>query len=162
VSIADESIEQFVESAERLGAFYSGAWPCLHDAEIVELHLWRGQAYPGDWDDRNVFPILTLKILILEATQPGAIGTGNDVIATLRFHDVDQVRFQDFNHNNSIVGFAVTEQPRGHYANGDPLPPSLLVTIEQGFGLFGSFNCARMEVLTAEHATAGPLGAARK
>jgi Immunity protein 50 len=156
--MSGESIESFVDGTERLRAFYSGAWPCFHDAEIVELHLWRGYVYPGEWDDRNVFPILTLKVLILEATQPGATGAGNDVFATLRFHGVDQVRLQDFNHNNSIVGLAVNQQPRGFYTNGEPLPPTLLVTIEQGFGLLGSFSCSRIEVVTAERAPAGPLG----
>ena len=156
--MSGESIESFVDGTERLRAFYSGAWPSFHDAEIVEMHFWRGYVYPGDWDDRNVFPILTLKILILEATQPGAKSAGNDVFATLRFHDVDQVRFQDFNHNNSIVGLAVSHQPRGFYTNGEPLPPASLVTIEQGFGLSGSFSCFRIEVVTAERAPAGPLG----
>jgi Immunity protein 50 len=153
-----ESIESFADGTERLRAFYSGAWPNFHDAEIVELHLWRGYIHPGEWDNSNVFPILTLRIQILEATQPGATGAGNDVLATLRFHGVDQVRLQDFNHNNSIVRLAVSQQPRGFYTNGEPLPPTLLVTIEQGFGLSGSFSCTRMEVVTAERAPAGPLG----
>jgi len=153
-----ESIESYIDGAERLRALHAGAWPSFHDAEIVEVHLWRGHIYSGDWDDRNVFPILTLKILILEATQPGATGAGNDVLATLRFHGVDQVRLQDFNHNNSIVGLAVAQQPRGFYTNGEPLPPLLLVNIEQGFGLLASFSCSRMEVLIAEPASGGPLG----
>jgi hypothetical protein len=156
--MSGESIESFFEGTEPLRAFYGGAWPCFHDAEIVEVHLWRGYVYPGDWDDRNVFPILTLKILILEATQPGATGAENNVLATLRFHGVDQVRLQDFNHNNSIVGLAVTQQPRGFYTDGEPLPPALLVTIEQGFGLLANFSCSRMEVLSAERAPVGRLG----
>jgi len=156
--MSGESIESFFEGTERLRAFYSGAWPCFHDAEIVQMHLWRGHVYPGEWDDRNVFPVLTLKILILEATQPGAMSAGNDVLATLRFHSVDQVRLQDFNHDNSIVDTAVSPQARGFYTNGEPLPPALLVTIEPGFGLAGSFSCTRMEVVTAERSPSGPLG----
>jgi hypothetical protein len=153
-----ESIELFVAGAERLRAFYSGTWPCFHDAEIVEMHLWRGHIYPGDWDDRNVLPILTLKIQILEATQPGATGADNDVLATLRFHSVDQVQLLDFNNINSIVDISVRPQARGFYTNGEPLPPSLLVAIEQGFGLTGSFSCASIEVIAAEHSPAGTLG----
>jgi hypothetical protein len=156
--MSDESIESFFDGTARLRAFYGGAWPCCHDAEIVEMHLWRGHVHPGDWDDRNIFPVLTLKILILEATQPGATSAGNDVLATLRFHSVDQVRLQDFNHNSSIVGIAVSPQARGFYTNGEPLPPALLVTIEQGFGLAGSFSCASMEVVAAELYATGPLG----
>lgn len=156
--MSGEGIESFVDGTETLRAFYGGAWPCFHDAELVELHLWRGHVYPGDWDDRNVFPVLTLKILILEATQPGATGNGNDLLATLRFHGVDRVRLQDFNHNNSIVGLALSQQERGLYTNGESLPPTRLVTIEQGFGLFASFTCTRMEVVAAVHAPPGPLG----
>jgi len=156
--MSGESIKSFVDGTERLRAFYSGAWPCFHDAEIVEMHLWRGHVYPGEWDNRNVFPILTLKVLILEATQPNATSAGNDVLATLRFHSVDQVRLQDFNHNNSIVDIAVSSEARGFYTNGEPLPPALLMTIEQGFGLAGSFSCTRIEIVTAECSPTGPLG----
>jgi hypothetical protein len=153
-----EGIESLVDGSEILSPFYGDAWPCFHDAEVVEVHLWRGYLYPGDWDDRNVFPILTLKVLILEATQPGATGSGNDLLATLRFYDVDNVRLQDFNHNNSIVGLKLRQQGRGFYTNGEPLPPSLLVTVEQGFGLSASFSCARLEVVAAERPPSGPIG----
>lgn len=153
-----EGIESLVDGSEIPRPFYGDAWPCFHDAEIVEVHLWRGHLYPGDWDDRNVFPILTLKVLILEATQPGATGSGNDLLATLRFYDVDSIRLQVFNHNNSIVGFKLRQRKRGFYTNGELLPPSLLVTVEQGFGLFAYFSCARMEVVAAERPPSGPIG----
>jgi hypothetical protein len=152
-----ESIESLVENAATLTSFY-GAWPNFHDAEVIELHLWRGYLYPGDWDDRNVFPVLTAKILVLEAMQPASTGADKDVLVTLRFHDADAIRLQDFNHNNSIVGLSVSKQPRGYFTHGEPLPPSLLVTIAQGFGLGGSFSCSRIEVVNAEWATSGPLG----
>ncbi|HUN77250.1 MAG TPA: Imm50 family immunity protein [Steroidobacteraceae bacterium] len=155
-----KGIESVVEQAETLTAFY-GVWPDFHDAEVIKLHLWRGYVYPGDWDDRNVFPVLTAKILVLEATQPGATGTEKNVLVTLRFHDVDAIRLQDFNHNNSIVGVCVSEQPRGHFTTGEPLPPSLRVTFEQGFGLGASFGCSRIEVVNAEWAPAGSLGQPR-
>lgn len=156
--MSNKSFESFVEGTEALRALYSGAWPCFHDAEVIEMHFWRGHVHPGDWDERNVFPIVTIKILILEATQPGATDAGHDVLASFRFYDVDHVHIQDFNHNNSIVALTVTEQPRGTFTGGDPLPPSFLVTIERGFGLVGSFRCSRMEVIAAERALKGPLG----
>jgi hypothetical protein len=152
-----ESIESLVEGADKLRSFFS-AWPCFHDAEIVELHLWRGHVYPGEWDDRNVFPVLTIKVLVLEATQPGATGAGNDVLVTLRFHDVDQVELRDFNHNNSIVALTVTKQPRGHFTTGEELTPHLAVVFEQGFGLAASFRCFRAEILSVEQAPSGPIG----
>ncbi len=155
--MASETLESLVEKAETLRAFY-GAWPSFHDAEVVELHLWRGYVYPGGWDDRNVFPILTAKILVLEATQPGATGAERNVLVTLRFHDVDALRLEDFNHNNSIVGLSVSKRARGHFASGESLPPALLVTVERGFGLAASFHCSRAEVVGAEWAQPGPIG----
>jgi hypothetical protein len=155
--MCSESIESLIDGTEKLRAFFD-AWPCFHDAEVIELHLWRGHVYPGDWDDRNVFPVLTAKIRVLEATQPGATGAGNDVLVTLRFHDVNDLKMQDFNHDNSIVALSVSKQPRGHFTTGEELPPYLVVAFEKGFGLAASFRCFRIEVLSVESAPAGPLG----
>lgn len=151
-----QGIESVVEKAESLSSFY-GAWPNFHDAEVLDLHLWRGRVYPGDWDDRNIFPVLTAKFLILAATQPGAGGADKNVIVTLRFHDVDAIQIRDFNHNNSIVGLRVSKQTRGHFTTGEPLPPSLVIAVEQGFGLTASFSCSRIEVVNAEWASAESL-----
>jgi hypothetical protein len=155
--MSSESIDSLVDGAQKLRAFF-GAWPCFHDAEIIELHLWRGHVYPGDWDDRNVFPVLTAKICVLEATQPGATGAGNDVLVTLRFHGVDELKMQDFNHHNSIVALSVSKRSRGNFTTGKELPPHLVVAFEQGFGLAASFSCYRIEVLSVEPAPAGPIG----
>jgi hypothetical protein len=151
------SVEAYIEGAEKVSKFF-GAWPSFHDAEIVEMHLWRGRIYPGDWDDRNVFPVITIKILVLEATQPTQSGSGKDLLVTLRFHDADQINVKDFNHNNSIVGLSITEQARGHYTDGEPLPPNLLVTFHSGFGVAAQFSCARIEVIGADWAIDGPIG----
>jgi hypothetical protein len=156
IQMSSKNIESSLfEGADKLVPFFR-TWPCFHDAEIVELHLWRGHVYAGDWDDRNIFPILTIKVLVLEATQPGATGAGNDVLVTLRFHDVDQVELRDFNHNNSIVGLSVNKQSRG--AAEDELAPYLAVVLEQGFGLSASFRCFRVEILSVEQAPSGPIG----
>jgi len=159
--VISHDVEAYIDGAETLRGFYGGVWPNFHDAEVVELHLWRGHLYPGEWDDRNIFPILTVKLLLLEATQSNATGRGNDVLATVRFHDVDALRLQDFNHNNSIVALTLNLQNRGFYTNGEPLPPKLLVNVEQGFGLAATFSCTRMEIVAAERAVPGPLGRAQ-
>jgi hypothetical protein len=151
------SIETFIEGAEKVRRFF-GEWPSFHDAEIVEMHLWRGHLCPGDWGDRNVFPVITIKILVLEATQPTQSGSGRDLLVTLRFHASDQINVKDFNHNNSIVGLSITEQARGHYTDGEPLPPSLPVTFHSGFGVAAQFSCACIEVIGADWAIDGPIG----
>lgn len=147
-------IENLIESSEKLVALF-GAWPCFHDAEVIALQLWRGHIWPGDWDDRNVFPVLTVKIRVLEATQPGANHAGDDVLVTFRFHDVDDFKVHDFNHVNQIVGMSVAKRDRGKFTTGEDLPPDLLVTFEPGFGMGGSFRCRRIEVAAAERDAPG-------
>ena len=155
-----EDLASIFVGSEKLMAFYGG-WPSFHDAEIVELHFWRGYLYPGDWDDRNVFPVLTLRILVLQATQPGANATRRDVLVKLRFFDVEEVRLDGFNNENAIVGLSVATQPRGQFVSGEPLLPSLVVTLSNGFGLQGSFRCMRAEVVSAEWAPDGSTGEPR-
>ncbi len=137
-----------VAGHERLTGIY-GKWPSFHDAEVVDLHLWRGHVRPGDWDDRNVFPVLTVKIRILEATQPGATDVGHDVLATLRFHDVDDVKLEGFNHVNQIIGLSFVMQPRGTFTDGSALPPYIVVEFARGFGIAASFKCLRIELVDA-------------
>ena len=149
-----DGIEDLVESREKLTAFF-GAWPCFHDAEVIALQLWLGHIFPGDWDDRNVFPVLTVKIRVLEATQPAANHAGDDVLVTFRFHDVDDFKIQDFNHVNQIVGLSVAKRARGKFTTGADLPPDLVVTFEPGFGMSSSFRCSRIEVADAERETPG-------
>jgi len=115
-----------VAGHERLTSKF-GRWPSFHDAEVVDLHLWRGEVKPGEWDDSNVFPVLTVKLRILEATQIGATDAGHDVLATLRFHDVDDLKLEGFNHVNQIVELSLSIQPRGAFTDGSPLPPYIVV-----------------------------------
>jgi len=125
----------------------------LHDAEVIDLHFWRGDVKPGDWNDANVFPVLTMKIRILEATQPGASHAGNDVIAIFRFHDVTDFKMDGFNHCNQIVGLTIDTQARGKFTDGTDLPPYLVVEFERGFGMSSFFRCLGVEVVQAERCT---------
>ncbi len=77
------SIESLIKDSQKLISVF-GAWPSFHDAEVIELHLWRGDIKPDDWD-KSTFPQLTAKIRVLEATQPGASHAGDDILVTLRF-----------------------------------------------------------------------------
>ena len=137
---------ELLHGYEKLTVLF-GCWPSFHDAEVIDLHYWRGDIKPGEWDDRNIFPVLTVKLLI--ATQFGADGTNADILATLRFHDVDDFKMDGFNHVNQIVDFSVKTEERGTYTNGKRLPPYLVVTFDRGFGMSASFRCFRIEVLEA-------------
>jgi Immunity protein 50 len=137
-----------IEHSEKLTTLF-GCWPSFHDAEVSELHHWRGRVKPGDWDDSNIFPIFTVKLRILQATQKAHTTASPDILATLRFHDVNDFTMSGFNHINQIVELSVTVQERGTFSNGERLPPYLVVSLERGFGISASFRCFRIEVLEA-------------
>jgi len=136
--------EFYVKGRDKLTGIF-GAWPSFHDAEIVDFHYWRGKVKPGKWDDRNIFPALTLKIRILEATPPGAGHAGNDTLATIRFTDIDGFTLKRFDHMNSILGLSIAEKDRGNDLTGAPLTPGLIVNLES----FASFWCFGIEVMDA-------------
>ena len=53
------SIEQQIEGSEKLVERF-GYWPSFHDAEILEIHLWRGDV--DEKRNRFVLPIVTLRV----------------------------------------------------------------------------------------------------
>ncbi|MBZ5499661.1 MAG: immunity 50 family protein [Acidobacteriia bacterium] len=146
------SVESLIQNSQKLTAL-SGGWPSFHDAEVVDQHLWRGDVKPGDWDDRNVFPVLTIKVKVLEATQPGATHAGHDVLTTLRFHDVNEFKMAGFNHQNRILELSITIQDRGKLTSGESMTPWLVVEFQSGFGMGASFRCFRIEVVDAVRCT---------
>ena len=137
--------ESGVKGRDKLTSLFGGNWPSFHDAEVVDLHFWRGIVRPGNWDDRNIFPVLTLNVRILEATQPGARHAGNDVLATLRFRDVDQFKLHRFDHMNSFLGLLIKEHDREKEESRESLPPTFIVDLES----FASFRCFDIEILEA-------------
>ncbi len=146
----------FFGGSQKLTSIF-GEWPSFHDAEVTDVHMWRGNVKAGGWDDSNVFPVITIDVRILEATQPGGVGdSGRDVLAKLRFHDVDDLKIEGFNHQNAILGFSIAARDRGTYANGEKLPPDFIVIFERAFGMAASFRCSRAEVVEAKRVSEGP------
>ena len=135
-------LARFVEHSERLTDVF-GAWPSFHDAEVVAIDLWRGDVRPER--DSWIGAVLTTKIQILEATQPGATHSGNDTLATLRFHEADRVHLHGFNHQNAILGLVFQHEPRG-----EGLAPYIRVHFQAAFGVDATFVCMRIEVVSAE------------
>jgi hypothetical protein len=138
------SIESLIAGSEKLTRIYGG-WPSFHDAEVIELHLWRGQMRPGDSD---VFPVLTAKIHIFVESP-----TSQHTLATLRFEDVDDYRMEGFNYQNAILSLSITVQNRGKFESGEGLPPYLVVEFRSAFGMSASFRCFRIEVVDAVRCT---------
>jgi hypothetical protein len=138
------TIESLIKDSQKLTSVF-GAWPSFHDAEVVDLHFWRGHVKPGDWDDSNVFPVLTVKIRVLEATQPNAKHAGDDFLATLRFHDVCDFKMERFDHINQIIELSISTECVS--PAGESLPSYFVVRFEPGCGITASFRCISIEVL---------------
>ena len=141
------NIASLIAGSDKLTRIYGG-WPSFHDAEVIELHHWRGQVKPGDWDETNIMPILTVKIHIFIESP-----TSQHTLATIRFEDVDDCRMEGFNHQNAILGLSITVQDRGKFQSGEALPPYLVVGFEPAFGISASFRCFRIEVVDAVRCT---------
>ena len=145
---ADTTSDPPIENYHKLTALF-GCWPSWHDAQVVDLHYWRGDVKSGDWDDSNVFPVLTTKLIVLRAVQTRPQINDPDVLVTIRFHDVTDFSMENFNHVNQIIDFTVVLEERGFFTNGEKLPPYLVVSFSPGFGMSASFRCFRIEVLDA-------------
>lgn len=139
-----------VQGSEKLTNIF-GYWPSFHDAEIIELNLWRGDVEPDE--GRYVLPVLSAKIRLWELTQEtdaaGMLKLRHETVATLQFHDVDDIEITGFNHQNAVFGLTFGIQERGTYTNGKPLPPYITVHFQRSFGVEARFKCLRAEVVSA-------------
>jgi hypothetical protein len=141
------SIESHIVGSEKLTGIF-GRWPSFHDAEVIEFHLWRGDIKPGDWDDSNVFPVITAKIhIFIESPE------SQHTLATIRFEDVDELKMEGFNHQNASLGLSISLRDRGKFETGEDLPPYLVVQFQPAFGVSASFCCFRIEVVDAVRCT---------
>ena len=136
---------KLVEHSERLTNIF-GYWPSFHDAEVIEFALWRGDVDPEK--DRYIGPVLTTKIHLWELTcemdTTGHCVLRHETLAVLRFHEMEDLQFEGFNHQNAIYGLSITAEPR------KDLPDAIRVEFEPAFGLTGTFRCSRIEVVSAE------------
>jgi hypothetical protein len=96
-----------IAGAEQLVALF-GYWPSFHDAEVLWLRLDRrahGDGYYG--------PTLEALIHTFEITsQVGADGCyvlRHRVLVHLRFREVVELRLEGFNHQNALMGLALTD-----------------------------------------------------
>lgn len=114
-----------------------GAWPNFHDAEVHDLHIWRGDVRPADevW----IGPQLTMTFELCALEFP--------FLVVLRFHDCEGIRLGDFNNQNAIYELTFDHQDRGNGKQGQPLTPYIWVNFEQAFGMGLSFKCYKVEVL---------------
>jgi hypothetical protein len=139
------AIDSLIVGSEKLTKIF-GFWPSFHDAEVLELHFWRGDIQT----DKGIynFPVLTLKIHLWELTNnvdpQGFLVLQHHTLTTLRFYDVDDFQMQGFNHQNAMMGMALSSEQRSEGPS-----PYFSVEVEPAFGMGASFKCLRMEVVEA-------------
>jgi hypothetical protein len=139
------AIDSLIVGSEKLTTIF-GYWPSFHDAEVLELHFWRGdiQTDKGIYD----FPVLTLKIQVWELTNKvdpqGFLVLQHHTLTTLKFYDVDDFQMQGFNHQNAMMRLLLSSEQRSEGPS-----PYFAVEVEPAFGMAASFKCLRMEVVEA-------------
>lgn len=138
-------IESQILGSEKVTTIF-GYWPSFHDAEVIELHFWRGNVQPekGPYN----FPVLTLTIHVWELTKEvdpqGYLVLRHHTLTSLRFCDVFDFQMEGFNHQNAMMGLAIRHEERTEGAS-----PYLAVEVDPAFGMGASFKCLRVEVLDA-------------
>jgi hypothetical protein len=134
-------IASVISGSEKLTQIF-GRWPSFHDAEVIELTLWRGRVV----EDHE--PILTLKVHLWEMT-PEVDSRGyylrrNHTLCTFRFRGVDEFSMDGFNYQNVILELSIEEK------EGNKRPsPYFAVQIDTSFGMESSFECLQIEVVDA-------------
>ena len=144
------NIESLIQGSEKLTDIF-GHWPTFHDAEILDLHFWRGHVDSGL--AAYEFPVLTLTIhlwqLTKEVNSEGYLVLKHHTLATLRFVNVEEdFEMHGFNHQNAILGLSVTSVERTR----QPMV-CFAVKIVPAFGMGASFHCAQIEVVKATPCT---------
>ena len=139
------NIESLIRGSEKITNIF-GCWPSFHDAEVLDLHFWRGHidAGKGVYD----FPVLTLKIhlwQLAEVNSQGFLVLKHHTLTTLRFANVEQdFNMLGFNHQNAILELSITSVERTRIPS-----PYFSVEIVPAFGIGASFHCAQIEVVDA-------------
>ena len=141
----EPAVETFIKGSEKLLQTF-GYWPSFHDAEIINLHLWRGNVDP----ERNLyqFPVLTLDVhhweLTKEVDEKGYMVLQHHTRTTLTFSDVQAVELNGFNHQNAISSLYIKRLERAEMPS-----PYFSVEVQAAFGLAASFTCLSVEVTNA-------------
>ena len=140
----NENTELHIEGSQKLTDIF-GYWPAFHDAEVIDLHLWRGNVNPEN--NCYIFPVLTMQVHLWELTQEvdskGNLLMKHHTLATLRFYDIeDDIELYNFNQQNAIFELSIKHCKR---SEGSSL--YFNVKIVPSYGLGALFKCSRIEVM---------------
>jgi hypothetical protein len=115
-----------------------GYWPGFHDAEVRSLVLDRNVTLFEEIADARV-EVCLHAVEWTRNSQPRF----NHHLVQFRFHEVDELVVEGFNHQNAILEFRIED-----YAPDADLPAVLKLTFLPAHGVSGSFCAANAEVLS--------------
>jgi hypothetical protein len=87
-----------------------GDWPNFHDAEVLNLNIWRGDVRPDD--DIWIGPVIEASFELCALETP--------YITILKFHDCESIRLEEFNHQNAVYDLRFKYEARGTCTDGTP------------------------------------------
>jgi hypothetical protein len=135
-----ETVEHIAGANQLVAVF--GYWPSFHDAEMLWLRLDRRAHGDGCYG-----PTLEALVHAFEMTsEVGADGSyvlRHHVLVHLRFLDVVELRLEEFNFQNALMGLTITDlrdrqMERVRWA----------AHFESAFGVDASFQCYAVEVVS--------------
>lgn len=134
-----EGVDRIV-GAEQLVAVFD-RWPSFHDAEVLWLRLDRRPPTDGGYG-----PTLEALVHTFEMTseeRDGYYVLRHHVLVHLRFSKLVELRLDDFNHQNALMGLGFTDI-RDRQMEGVKWE----VQFDGAFGVDASFQCAAIEVVS--------------
>jgi Immunity protein 50 len=130
-----------INGAEQLVAIF-GYWPSFHDAEMLWLTLDRQSRGEGCYG-----PTLDALVHAFEMTsevdRDGYYVLRNHVLVHLRFSEVVELQIAGFNHQNALMGLALTD-----VSDRQMERVKWEVRFDSAFGVDASFQCYNLEVVS--------------
>jgi len=114
-----------------------GEWPSFHDAEVLSLSLDRS----GPRIDLTLYVFRTTP----ELNDQGQFKKCDEVVVEMRFMEVSDLRFRDFNEQNVLAELSLLEESGGKRVHLYGL-----------YGLTGSFLCEEVEIRKVDRLVSGP------
>ncbi|MFT4114364.1 Imm50 family immunity protein [Silvibacterium sp.] len=144
-----------IRNSEKLTRIF-GQWPSFHDAEVLEIHLNRGNFVPSK--KHSEMPFLTMTVWLWEMTKEvnegGYFILRNHTRCTFQFRDVSKLELSDFNSQNAIWGLEIEKKEREEKPT-----PYFAVGVQPSFGIAASFECVEIEITNAELLSAEEVAA---
>jgi hypothetical protein len=142
-----KDIEDHILGSNKVVSIF-GYWPSFHDAEVLELRLWRGDVNPSE--NRWIMPVLTVRMHFCELAREihleGNIFLRNHTLVTFEFRDLSQLLVKNFDSENSMLRLAIVPHEQASQPKS-----RLSVTFEGATprGMTASFSCLEIEVIEA-------------